>query len=652
MGLTVAEKLIQASLVDGEMKPGNRIGLRMDQTITHDLTGVMTYLEFEAMGVKQVKTELSVSYIDHNFMQADFKNPDDHRFLLDITKKIGVVCTKPASGICHQLHLERFVKPGKSLIGSDSHTVNAGGVGMLGIGAGGLDVAMAMAGEPFYIKMPAVYKVELTGQLPPFVSAKNVIFEVLRRLSVKGAVNAILEYAGPGIKTLNVTERATICNMGAEAGATSSVFPSDDVTRAWFKAQDREQDWLPVEADADAAYDKVIAINLSELEPLIALPHQPDLVVPVREVAGLPIDQVMFGGCTNSSLQDVLSIANLLDGQTVSTNVDAALYCGSRQVMLESMRRGAIDKLVRSGVRLMEMACGGCNGMGFAPPTNGVSLRTGPRNFLGRCGTASASVYLVSPEVAAASALAGKIADPRELRVAPLTYQVPAKFIIDDSMFVWPAPADEAEGLTIRRGPNIRPLPEIEALPDELAGPVMIKVGDDITTDHIVPAGAHFMPIRCNIPEISKHVFKVVDETFPQRCQAAGDGFIIGGHNYGQGSSREQAALAPRYLGIRAVIAKSFARIHLANLVNFGLLPLVFENEADYDRVEQGDCLTIETANLCEGRDFALVNPATGLRIGLKSPLSQEELNHVKVGGRLNWIKKQNEGMTTVCSIR
>lgn len=640
MGLTVAEKLIAASLVEGEMKKGNRIGIHIAQTLTHDVTGVMAYLELEAIGIKRVKTDLSVSYIDHNILQADYKNPDDHRFLMDITSKFGILCTKPASGICHQLHLERFAKPGKSLLGSDSHTVNAGGVGMLAIGAGGLDIAMAMAGEPFYVKMPEIIKVVLTGELPPFVSAKNVILEILRRLTVKGGVNAILEYTGPGIKSLNVTERATICNMGAEVGATTSVFPSDEITRYWLKAQGREQDWEPIFADDDAVYDKVIEINLSALESLIALPHQPDNVVPVREVAGLDIDQVMFGGCTNSSLQDVMSIAHILQGKQVHGNVDTALYCGSRQVMVESIRRGVIDTLVNSGVRIMEMFCGACNGMGFAPPTNGKSLRTGPRNFIGRCGTECASVYLVSPEVAAASALTGKITDPRDLKVPAWKYQMPASFIVDDSMFL--RPKESFDSTPIRRGPNIRALPELEAVPSELTGETLIKLGDDITTDHIVPAGAHFLPIRCNIPEVSKYVFKVVDTSFPERAKAAGGGFIVAGHNYGQGSSREQAALAPRYLGVKAVIAKSFARIHLANLVNFGLIPFILINEDDSDLFEQGDLLSIDTTELKQGAQYFVHNQTKGVKVPVETPLTQAELDIIRVGGRLNWLKLRN----------
>jgi aconitate hydratase len=637
MGLTATEKLIAASLVDGEMKRGNRIGIRISQTLTHDVTGVMAYLEFEATGLARVDTDLSVSYIDHNIMQADYKNPDDHRYLLDIARRSGVICTRPASGICHQLHLERFAKPGKTLLGSDSHTANAGGLGMLAIGAGGLDVAMAMAGEPFYFKMPRIVNVCLTGQLPPFVSAKNVILEVLRRISVKGGLNAILEYTGEGIRTLNVTERSTICNMGAETGATTSLFPSDEATRHWLRAQGREKDWMQILPDEDVLYDDVIDIDLAGVEPLIALPHAPDNVVPVRDMLGTEIDQVMFGGCTNSSLQDVSSMAHILSGSTVHDHVDAALYCGSRQVMLESIQRGLAEQLVRSGVRIMEMFCGACNGMGFAPPTGGKSLRTGPRNFIGRCGHDNAFVYLVSPEVAAASAITGRITDPRTLGRPIGKYTMPQKFIVDDSCFL--LPGNHATDTPIRRGPNIRPLPEIEPIPEILQGHVIIKVGDHITTDHIVPAGAHYLPIRSNIPEISKHVFKVIDETFPDRTKKAGGGFIVAGENYGQGSSREQAALAPRYLGIRAVIAKSFARIHLANMVNFGLLPILFVHGDDYDLLAMEDVLSINTEELREGQTCKLSSRTKGIELDVFIPLSQAELDIVKLGGRLNWIK-------------
>lgn len=641
MGKTVAEKLIAASLVDGEMRRGNRIGIRISQTLTHDVTGVMSYLAFEAIGRKRVKSDLSISYIDHNILQADFKNPDDHRFLMDIARRIGVIYTRPASGICHQLHLERFAKPGKSLLGSDSHTPSAGGTGMLAIGAGGFDVAMAMAGESFFFLMPRIVQVRLSGKLPPFVSAKNVILEVLRRISVKGGLNAILEYAGPGTQSLNVTERATICNMGAETGATTSLFPSDNLTRDWLRAQGREEDWVPIGADEEASYDQILELDLAKLEPLIALPHAPDNVVPVREAAGTEIDQVMFGGCTNSSLQDLLSIAHILDGRKVHDRVDAAFYCGSRQVMLEGMRRGAIDTLVHSGVRIMEMFCGACNGMGFSPPTGGRSLRTGPRNFIGRCGNEAASVYLVAPEVAAASALSGKITDPRDLALSESRYEMPARFIVDDSLFR--LPDEHPSDLPVRRGPNIPPLPPLDAIPATLQGPVILKVGDHITTDHIVPAGAHFLPVRNNIPELSNHVFRVVDDTFPERAKKAGEGFIVAGENYGQGSSREQAALAPRYLGIRAVIAKSFARIHLANMVNFGLLPFVFLHTDDYDLLHQGAALSVDTQELREGTTYTIRNLADGVAVPVRIPLSQDELAIVKAGGRLNWIRQREE---------
>lgn len=638
MGMTITEKLIVEHLVSGTMKRGDRIGIKIDQTLTHDVNGVMAYLEFEALGIKKVKGDLAVSYVDHNMLQADFRNPDDHRFLMDAAKAFGSIFSKPGNGICHQLHVERFAVPGKTLLGSDSHTTASGGVGMLAMGAGGLDVAMAMGGEPFYFNMPRIIKVVLDGRLQPFVSIKNVNLELLRRLTVKGGVNAVLEYAGPAIKNLNVTERATLCNMGTETGATTSVFPSDEITKYWLQAQSRVQAWVPIQADEDAVYDDIIEIDLSKLEPLIALPHQPDKVVAVREVAGIEIDQVMFGGCTNSSLQDVMSIAHMMDGSKVHNNVDAGLYCGSQQVMLECVHRGALEKLVRSGVRIQEMFCGACNGMGFAPPSNGISLRTGPRNFIGRCGHPTGQVYLVSPETAAASAIHGKITDPRDLKRPVWIYTMPDSFVIDDSRFIYPETA-MAENKPIRRGPNIRPLPEIEPIYDELRGEVLLNIGDDITTDHIVPAGANFLPMRNNTPEISKHVFRIVDETFAERAKAAGSGFIIAGYNYGQGSSREQAALAPRYLGVRAIIAKSFARIHLANLINFGIMPLIFNDHESKLLFEQGDILQIDTGVLSEGADYVIHNLNKGIKIIAKSPLSQAELDIIKAGGRLNWIK-------------
>lgn len=638
MGLTLTEKIIAAHLVSGSMQRGEPVSIKIDQTLTHDVNGVMAYLEFEALGLEKVKTELSVSYIDHNMIQADFRNPDDHRFLLDIAARHGIVVSRPGNGICHQVHLERFDVPGKTLIGSDSHTPAAGGVGMMGLGAGGLDVAMAMAGEPFTLKMPKIVKVNLTGQLQPLVSVKNVVLELLRRVTVKGGVGKVYEYSGSGIATLNVAERSIITNMGTETGATSSLFPSDEITRQWLRAQGREDQWLPLAADADAVYDEVIDIDLSLVEPLIALPHQPDNVVPIREVAGKPVDQVVIGSCANSSLQDILAIAELLKGKAVHPHVDAGLYIGSKQVYLESIARGALAEIVKSGVRILESGCGACNGSGFAPPTNGVSLRTTTRNFLGRCGHPTGNVYLVGPEAAVAAALSGVITDPRELDTVPAKFEMPDTFLIEDNMFVYP-PENGAD-ITIRRGPNIQPLPLVEPLKVQETGEVIIKLGDDITTDHIVPAGANFLPMRNNIPEISKYVFHVVEANFAQRSKGAGGGFIVAGANYGQGSSREQAALAPRYLGVRGIIAKSFARIHMANLINFGILPLVFVNVQDYDKFEQGDQLEIDVAAITAQTQTAVINKTKNLEIPVINSLTPEELEIVKKGGRLNWIKE------------
>jgi len=672
MGLSLAEKLIASHLVSGTMKKGEPIGIKIDQTITHDVTGVMVYLEFEAMGLPKVKTELTVSYLDHNMIQADFRNSDDHKFLIDAAAKFGAVCSRPGNGILHQLHLERFAVPGKSMLGADSHTPTAGGLGMLALGSGGLDVAMAMAGEPFVTPMPAIVKVYLTGQLQPFVSAKNVILELLRRVSVKGGIGKVFEYAGPGVETLSVPERAIITDMGAETGATTSLFPSDEIVRCWLMAQERGDQWIPLQADNDAIYDDVINIDLSAIVPLIALPHQPDNVVPVSKIAGKAVDQVLFGSCTNSSLQDILSIAHILKGKNIHQNIDAGINYGSRQVMLESMEQGANTAIARAGVRILENFCGGCNGSGFAPPTGGVSLRTHPRNFLGRSGTAEAEIYLVSPEVAAASALTGVITDPRTLGIEPLMYEMPEKFIINDSMFIMPLQDDNeaaeienpevaattalmgdindlrplvnaANAIEIRRGPNIRPLPVFEPMGEVIVGETLIKLGDDITTDHIVPAGANFLPIRSNTPEISKHVFRVVDTSFPARAQEAGGGFIVAGSNYGQGSSREQAALCPRYLGVKAVIAKGFARIHLANLVNFGILPLVFEDEAGYNSIEQGDCLLVAFHSLKAGQMTFVENVTKKTKIPVKSPVSETDIDILKQGGRLNWMKARNK---------
>lgn len=642
--MTVTEKLISAAIVEGEMKKGQRIGIRADQTLSHDVNGIMSYLVLEAMGVEKVKAELSIHYMDHNMIQADFKNADDHCYLYDITSKVGVITSRKGSGICHQLHLEHWGIPGKSLIGADSHTVAAGGIGMLSIGVGGFDGAMTMAGEPFYFKMPEIVNVRLTGKLKPFVSAKNVILEVLRRISVKGGIGKILEYTGPGIKTLNVAERSTITNMGAETGATTSVFPSDENTRKWMRAYRREQHWMPLEADPDAIYDDVIEIDLTQLEPLIALPHQPDRVVPVREVAGLKVDQVMMGSCTNMSLQDVLSITHILEGKTVHRNVDVGLYHPTQTVIRESIDRGAYEKIVASGVRVFEAFCGGCNGSGFAPQTNGVSLRTTPRNFLGRSGTSTAQVYLVAPETAAASAITGVITDPRDLNLKPLVYEMPEVFLDDRDIFL--PPSTQPEKIEIRRGPNIKPIPEMPSLPDITIGEVLLKLGDNLTTDHICPAGALYLPIRSNIPELSKHAFKVVDDTFTERARKAGGGIVVGGTNYAQGSSREQAAMVPRYLGVKAVIAKDFARLHLANMVNWGLLPFVFLKNEDYDAIAQGDRLSIETVKLREDKHYSVKNITKNIEFFVSSPLCQADLDAVKAGGKINQIKNMNRCST------
>ncbi|MCF4150795.1 aconitate hydratase [Dethiosulfovibrio sp. F2B] len=644
MGMSIAQKIVKAHLVEGDMTPGERVGIRIDHTLTQDATGTMAYLEFEAMGVDKVRTELSISYVDHNMIQGDFRNPDDHRYLQDVAAKHGIIFSPPGNGICHQLNVERFARPGKTLLGSDSHTPTSSGVGMLAIGAGGLDVAMAMAGEPFYTPMPRILGVRLMGKLQPFVSAKDVVLEVLRHTGVKGGVGKVIEYFGPGVESLSVPDRATITNMGAETGATSSLFPSDDATRRWLRAQGREAEWIELKPDEDVVYDEVIDINLSELEPMIAQPFQPGNVVKVSEIEGMKIDQVMFGSCTNSSLRDLMAIGHLLDGQKVSSFVDAGISPGSRQVFMEATDRRSIGKMISAGVRILEVSCGACIGMGFAPNTDGVSLRTINRNFLGRCGHKSGKVYLVSPEVAAVSAVTGVLTDPRKFAdkvgIDPFHFELPENLVIDDSRFI--APSIEPEKIEIRRGPNIKPLPDMAPMGDVTEGEVLLKTGDDITTDHIMPAGAKILPLRSNIPEISKHVFEVLDETFPQRSLDAGGGFILGGSNYGQGSSREHAAIAPRYLGIRAVIVKSFARIHLANLVNFGILPLTFVKEGDYDRIDQGDRLSIDTKNLKAGDTFLLKDETKGIEIPCVTPVDQDDLDIIKSGSKLNFVKDRS----------
>lgn len=641
MGETIAQKIIRRHLVDGTMTPGTEIGLKIDQTLTQDATGTMAYLEFETMGIPRVRTELSVAYVDHNTLQCGFENADDHRYLQSVAAKYGLYFSRPGNGICHQVHLERFGKPGKTLIGSDSHTPTGGGLGMLAFGAGGMDVAVAMGGGAYYITMPKLYKVHLTGKLPPFVTAKDVSLELLRILSVKGGVGAIIEWGGPGVASLSVPERATITNMGTELGATTSIFPSDEVTRRFLAAQGREDDFLLLESDPDAVYDRVISMDLGSLEPLIACPNSPDNVVPVRTLAGTKVDQVCIGSCTNSSLADLLKVAALLKGRTVAPSVSLSVSPGSRQVLTMLSDCGALSDILASGARLLECACGPCIGMGFSPNSGGVSLRTFNRNFLGRSGTKDAGVYLVSPETAVAAALTGVITDPRELGQMP-AISMPDRFRIDDRCILPPLPADKAADAPVLRGPNIKPFPAGKPFPDALAAKVVLKVGDNITTDHIMPAGAKILPFRSNIPMLSNFCFQVCDPTFPERARAAGDGIIVGGSNYGQGSSREHAALVPMYLGIRCVIAKSFARIHAANLVNAGILPLTFETPEDYDTLEQDAVLRLTDirAGMERGR-LEAVEETTGKTIRLLCSLTDRQRRMVLAGGLLNETKER-----------
>ena len=645
MGYTLAQKIIKAHLVDGEMVPGKDIGLKIDQTLTQDATGTMAYLEFEAMGVDRVKTERSVAYIDHNTLQTGFENADDHRYIQSICKKHGIYYSHPGNGICHQVHLERFGIPGKTLIGSDSHTPTGGGIGMLAIGAGGLDVAVAMGGGAYYIPMPKMVKVELTGALRPFVSAKDVILEVLRRMSVKGGVGKIVEYGGEGVKTLSVPERATITNMGAELGATTSIFPSDEVTRKFLKAQGREEDYTPLQSDPDAEYDEILTIDLSELQPEAAAPHSPDNVKNIADIAGMKVDQVLIGSCTNSSLLDMLKVARIFEGKTVHPDVSVGIAPGSKQVLNMLADCGALSTLISAGARILESACGPCIGMGQSPNSGAVSLRTFNRNFEGRSGTADAGVYLVSPETAAAAALTGVITDPRTLDVSFDDIELPEKFLINDNMVDAPAPAEEADKVEIKRGPNIKPFPHTEPLLDEVECSAILKVGDNITTDHIMPAGAKILPLRSNIPKISEHCFTRCDEDFPARCKREGKGIIIGGENYGQGSSREHAALAPLYLGIKAVVVKSFARIHKANLVNAGILPLTFENPADYDKITQGDKLSLKGLRKAvkDGEEIVLHNLTTGEDYKLTCDLSGRARDIILAGGLLRYTKNQHD---------
>ena len=640
MGKTIAQKIIAAHLVAGEMNPGSEIALKIDQTLTQDATGTMAYLEFETMGIPRVKTELSVAYVDHNTLQCGYENADDHRYLQTVAAKHGVYFSRPGNGICHQVHLERFGKPGKTLIGSDSHTPTGGGLGMLSFGAGGMDVAVAMGGGAYYINMPKMFKVNLTGKLGPYVTAKDVALELLRILSVKGGVGAIIEWGGPGIATLSVPERATITNMGTELGATTSIFPSDEVTRAFLAAQGREEDYIPLESDPDAEYDRIIDIDLSTLKPLIACPHSPDNVVTVESLKGVKVDQVCIGSCTNSSLLDMLKVAAMLKGKTVAPGVSLSLSPGSRQVLTMLCDCGALTDILASGARVLECACGPCIGMGFSPSSGGVSLRTFNRNFLGRSGTKDGQVYLVSPETAVASALTGYITDPTTLGAA-VTVTMPEKFTINDSAVLPPLSDEEAANAEVLRGPNIKEFPKGAPFADTLAVPMVLKVGDNITTDHIMPAGAKILPYRSNIPYMSRFCFEVCDPSFSGRAKAAGNSIIVGGSNYGQGSSREHAALVPMYLGVRCVIAKSFARIHIANLINAGILPLTFENPADYDDLEQDN--TLRLTHIRDGMEkgrITVTDTTTGKSFTALCNLTQRQQAILMAGGLLNYTKE------------
>lgn len=643
MGKTLAEKILDAHIVDGEPIKGTEIGIKIDQTLTQDATGTMAYLEFEAMGVPRVKTERSVAYIDHNTLQSGFENADDHRFIGSVCKKHGIYFSRPGNGICHQVHLERFGKPGKTLIGSDSHTPTGGGIGMIAIGAGGMDVAVAMGGGAYYITYPKIVKVELTGKLQPWVAAKDVILEVLKRLSVKGGVGKIIEYCGEGVKTLSVPERATITNMGAELGATTSIFPSDEITREFLKAQGREEDYTPLSADADAEYDEVVEINLSELIPLAACPHSPDNVKSIDEIGKMKIDQVCIGSCTNSSLLDMLKVAHILKGKTVHPDVSLSIAPGSKQVLNMLAKNGALSILIDAGARILESACGPCIGMGQSPNSKGISLRTFNRNFEGRSGTKDGQIYLVSPETAAASALSGYLTDPRELGDMP-EFKIPEFFDVNDNMIVPPIEADKMDTVEVLRGPNIKPFPVSEPLAQTIDAGCSLKVGDNITTDHIMPAGAKILPLRSNIPEISKHCFAVCDENFYKRALDMGKSIIVGGSNYGQGSSREHAALAPLYLGVKAVITKSFARIHMANLINAGILPLTFKNEADYDTISQGDELLIENVRdqIQNGNEITVLNKTTGKGFTALLTVSDRQKDMLYAGGLLNYTKEKS----------
>ena len=641
MGYTIAEKIIKSHLISGDMTPGSEIGLKIDQTLTQDATGTAVYLQFEAMGIPRVRTELSAAYIDHNTLQAGFENADDHRYIQTVARKHGLRFSRPGNGICHQVHLERFSTPGKTLIGSDSHTPTAGGIGMLGMGAGGLDVAVAMGGGAYYITMPKIIKITLTGKLSPMVSAKDVILEVLRILGVKGGVGAIIEYSGEGVSSLSVPERATITNMGAELGATSSIFPSDETTKAFLKAQGREECFTPLAADPDAIYASEYTVDLSALRPLAACPHSPDNVKAVKELSGMKVDQVCIGSCTNSSLRDLLTVAKILKGKTVHPDVSLSISPGSKQVYTMLAECGALGDLIAAGARILECACGPCIGMGFSPKSGGISLRTFNRNFLGRSGTKDAQVYLVSPECAAASAIAGAFTDPTELSV-DTNVPTPEYFTICDNLIDMPASEADAQHIEVERGPNIKPIPKGKPPVENLEATVALKVGDNITTDHIMPAGTKVLPYRSNIPKLSQFCFTVCDPDFPERAKALGGGIILGGSNYGQGSSREHAAMVPQYLGIKAVVAKSFARIHVANLINFGIVPFTLENEADYDLINEGDAIKINALyDAVKGSDTATLEDVTsGKKVALKLSLTDRQRQILLCGGLLEHTKQ------------
>ncbi|WP_425058297.1 3-isopropylmalate dehydratase large subunit [Sporomusa carbonis] len=636
MTQSLVSKILSQHLVSGQMCAGEEIGIHIDQTLTQDSTGTMAYLQLEAMGISRVKTKLSVAYVDHNTLQSGFENADDHLYIQTVAAKHGIVFSKPGNGICHQVHLEKFARPGWTLLGSDSHTPTAGGIGMLAIGAGGLDVAVAMAGGPYYFTMPKICQVQLIGKLPPWCSAKDIILELLRRLTVKGGVGRIFEYAGDGLETLTVPERATICNMGAELGATTSLFPSDAMTRSFLASQGREADWLPLAADPGAVYDETIMIRLDKLQPLVALPHSPDNVVPVAKVAGIKIDQVAIGSCTNSSYLDLAKAAKILEGKRAHPDVSLVIAPGSRQVLTMLADSGALSALLRAGARLLECACGPCIGMGQAPKSGGVSLRTFNRNFAGRSGTPDAKVYLCSPEVAAVSALTGKLTDPSEYGQPPLV-DMSITSTRNDNLLIFPP--GQGQATEVVRGPNIKPFPVAKCPQDTLTGTVLLKVGDNITTDHIMPSHAHLLPYRSNIPYLAQFCFSGIDAQFPNRALAQGGGLIVAGANYGQGSSREHAALAPLYLGIKAVIAQSFARIHRANLINYGILPLLFALPGDYGKVAQDDTLSID--NLLEqikGNEFVRAfNATSGQELVLRLIATPREREIILAGGLLNF---------------